>query len=123
TFEYLRGQHYLTKITGPNGYATRNEYDDEGRLVKTIDAAGKVIEFNRVISDRVETVKDRLGNSTTYIYDERGNILSSCNALGETTLRTYDHDDNVLTETNALGETTTRTYDPFRNTLTETNHL
>jgi RHS repeat-associated protein len=116
--------HYLRDIIDARGIrVARNEYDDDGRLVATIDADGNRVEFSRDIAGRVETVKDRRGNSTVYVYDERGRVLAETNvALGETITRSYDMSGNQLSETNAENETTSWTYDPRGNRLTETNH-
>jgi RHS repeat-associated protein len=126
TFGYtsVAHPHYLTEIVDPRGVrVARNEYDDEGRLVRTIDADGNVIAFEHALGTQTETVRDRNGNATLYVYDDEGRVLTETNALNETITRTYDADGNVLTETNALGQTTTSTYDPRGNRLTETNAL
>lgn len=116
--------HYLSEIIDPRGVrAIRNEYDDSGRLVATIDADGHRIEYTHDIAGRREQVRDRRGNLMTYVYDDEGRVLSESNALGETTLRTYDADGNTLSETNPLGQSTTSTYDVRGNRLTETNAL
>jgi len=124
TYGIARFPHYLSEITDARGVrAIRNEYDDDGRLVRTIDAGGNVIDYIRDIAGRREQVRDRRGNLTTYVYDDNGWVLSQTNALGETVLRTYDADGNTLTETNPLGQTIARTFDARGNMLTERNPL
>ncbi|MCB1555584.1 MAG: tandem-95 repeat protein [Xanthomonadales bacterium] len=114
--------HYLRDIVDPRGVrVSRNEYDDDGRLVATIDADGERIEYDHQIDGRAEVITDRRGFAMTYVYDEEGRVLSETNGAGETTLRTYDTDGNELTTTNALNETTARTFDGRFNLLTETN--
>ncbi len=126
TFDYAypRAPHYLTTITdGRNLPVARNEYDDNGRLIASIDANGQRIEFDHEIPARLERVRDRRGNLTTYSYDEQGRVLTETNALGATITRSYDDDGNVLTETDPLGRVRTMTYDSRGNALTETNDL
>lgn len=124
TYDLVAFPHYLTAIDDPgNVQVLRNEYDDDGRLVATIDAEGHRIEYDHDIDGRTETVRDRRGNPTTYVYDDHGRVLAETNALGETIRRSYDADGNVLTETDPLGHTTTYTYDARGNRLTETNPL
>lgn len=66
--------HDLQDIIDPRGVrATRNEYDDDGRLVATIDPEGRRIEFDHDIDARMEIVRDRLQNPTIYHYDDHGN--------------------------------------------------
>ncbi len=124
TYETVRLPHYLRDIIDPRGVrVSRNEYDDDGRLIATIDADGHRIEMHHDIDGRSESVRDRRGNTTVHLYDDRGRVLASTNALSETTHYTYDADDNVLTETDPLGHVTTYTYDAQGNRLTETNAL
>jgi len=125
-FGYLQGRyaHYLQDIFDPRGVrAARNEYDADGRLIGQIDADGKRIEFSLDTDTRTQTVKNRLGEVTTIVFDDNGRVLQETNALGETIRRTYDAQGNALTETNAEGETTTRVYDAVGNKLRETDHL
>ena len=116
--------HYLTEIADPRGVrAVRNEYDDDGRLVATIDADGHRIAYTHDIDGRTEQVRDRRGNLTQYVYDDNGWVLAETNALGETTQHTYDANGNELTRTDPLGHVTAWTYDVRGNALTETNAL
>jgi RHS repeat-associated protein len=123
-----RRAHFLTEIVDPLGRpGIRGEYDDQGRLVKMIDADGKEVQMTHDPANATETVIDQLGNSTTYIYDARGNVITEINAEGEVTKRTYDSRGNTLTETAVLEDgtelTTSFTYDDRRNRLTETDPL
>ncbi|MCK7592298.1 Ig-like domain-containing protein [Pseudomarimonas salicorniae] len=120
-FTYVDG-HYLEDIYDPRGVrVSRNEYDDDGRLIAVVDADGHRIEYTRDIDGRVEQVKDRNGHTTTYVYNERGDVLAETNAENETTLRTYDENGNTLTETDPLSNTRIWTYDALGNVLTETD--
>ncbi|WMS89223.1 putative Ig domain-containing protein [Pleionea litopenaei] len=120
-YTYL-ADHYLEElIDGQGRVVSRNEYDTDGRLIATYDAFGNKIEMIHNLADNVETVLDRNLNPTTYVFDDKGRVLSETNALNETTTRTYNEHGLMLSETNALNETTTWTYDDRANTLTETD--
>jgi RHS repeat-associated protein len=116
--------HYLDHVIDPSGNTgLRTEYDDQGRLLKAIDAAGKSIEVAYDPANLLQTVTDALGNPTTYEYDARGNIVTEVDALGGVTRRTYDANDNLLTLTDPLGHVWSYTYDGQRNVLTKTDPL
>ena len=54
--------HGLIEIRDPRGMRpVRNEYDDNGRLVATIDALGNRIQYAHDLAANRETVTDRLG--------------------------------------------------------------
>jgi YD repeat-containing protein len=142
TFSYI-ADHYLEEIHDPRGIrVARNEYDADGRLIAHIDAQGNRIEYTHDITGRTETVKDRNGYSSTFVYDNAGNVIAQTNAEGETTYHeyneyrletkridplgnetswTYDQQGNQLTETDALGRTTTSTYNRKGELLTQTD--
>ena len=101
----------------------RNEYDEDGRLIRITNANGRVIEFGHDLDTREEVITDIDGNSTVREYDEQGNVVRITDPLGHVTTATYDTYGNQLTTTNPLGETTARTYDIRNNQLTETNPL
>jgi RHS repeat-associated protein len=125
SFAYLpQAPHYLRDIIDPRGVrVSRNEYDDNGRLVATIDADNHRIEYTHNLDGRVETIRDRRGNASTYAYDSEGRVTAESNALGETTLHSYDANGNELTTTDPLNHVTRRTFDARGNLLTETNPL
>ena len=71
-------QHGLIEIRDASGNrAVRNEYDASGRLVATIDADGKRVEFAHNLGGQEELITDRLGNINRVLYDANGNVLSS----------------------------------------------
>jgi len=122
-FIYDSPQHpnYLTAIKDPRGITgIRNEYDENGRLTNSIDAAGKSISYIHDISGKKEIIVDRLGNANTFSYDAKGNVTNSVNALGHTNVFAYDANGNLLTHTDPLGNTTTNTYDVNGNLLSVT---
>ncbi len=115
---------YLTRILDPRGVpALRSEYDPDGRLIKQIDADGNETNFDRGIdtTGRFETITDRLGNPTTYYYDDRGNITTKFDALGAQTDYTYYPDtDRVRLEIDHYGNVKSMVYDERGNITVET---
>lgn len=124
-FEYNDTRaHYLDQIIDPLGRTgVRNEYDAQGRLVKMVDAAGNPVELAYDPANSTETVKDALGNPTTYEYDARGNVVTEIDALGGVTRRTFDENNNPLTQTDPEGNTYTYTYDSKGNLTAVTDPL
>jgi RHS repeat-associated protein len=98
-------------------------FDGAGHLLQSSDSLGHLIKFNNNLAANQQTITDRLGNPTTYTYDNDGNVVSEVDPLGNTITRTFDSNDNKLTETDALGKTTAYTYDSANNRLTQTDPL
>jgi RHS repeat-associated protein len=122
TFTY-DSRHNLLEILDPRGNrAVRSEYDDDGRLVATIDALGNRIEFENDVGNS-QVVRDRLGRVRVLEYDERGNVTSETHPDGTITTRTHDAKGNELTVTDPLGNTTTFTYDAANNRTSRTDAL
>lgn len=141
----VRYPHYLQDIFDPRGVrAIRNEYNDEGRLVATVDADGERTVYTHDIAGRVERIKNRRNFETTYVFDDNGWVLSETNALGEQTV--YEYDDfgnvtkkidplerptefrpdprgNVVWEKDAMGGITQRTFGSLNQQLTEIDAL
>jgi YD repeat-containing protein len=116
--------HGLIEIRDPRGVRPiRNEYDDAGRLVKTIDAYGKEITYTHDLGDNREVITDRLGNTTIHAYDDQGNVTQTADALGGVSNRSYDARGNTLSEQDPLGRSRSYTYDGQDNRLTETDPL
>ena len=115
TFAYTNTAfpHHLTGITDPRGVpALRTEYDDQGRMIRQIDADGQAVEFTHDLAANREIVRDRLGAVTVHEYDDRGNVVRTTDALGGVTRYEYDALDNQTAKIDALGNTNRFTYDP-----------
>ncbi len=116
--------HGLIDVYSPNGVkAARNEYDDNGRLLRTIDADGNKIEYEHNVGSRQEVVKDRLGRITVYEYNVNGYVERITDHLGNVESFTYDSKGNKLSETDKNGKTTFYTYDARGNMLSKTDPL
>ena len=124
TFEYNQAPHYLTDIIDPRGETpAKMVYDNDGRLIKSIDADGNEIDFNHDIAGRQEVVTNRRGHPTVYVYDDEGNVTSMTDPLGGVTSYTYDAEGNELTITDPNTNTTTMTYDANNNVTSEMDPL
>ncbi len=109
--------HYLEDIHNAYGIrAVRTEYDENGRMVKMIDASGREMLFDHDLEGRREVITNRLGFTRVMEYDPRGNVTLEINENGEKTTRTYDRD-LLRTEKNDLGHTTTYDYFSASNDL------
>jgi len=116
--------HYLSEIIDPRGEVpARMFYDEDGRLVRSVDADGNEILYDHDIEGRQEFVTDRRGFNTVFVYDDEGNVLTRTDALGGTMSYSYDVEGNELTVTDENGNTTTNTYDANNNILSETDPI
>jgi YD repeat-containing protein len=98
--DYDPQDHYITDIIDPRGLKPiRYEYDNDGRLVATVDAKGNRIEISHDTVDKIETVYDRTDSvdkkhPTLYMYNGRGNVIETQkfvdNEMYSTTKYTYD---------------------------------
>lgn len=128
--------------TDPAGNTSYNTYDASGRNTGNIDAEGKTktISYD---SDTISTItekdggvwtrtyspainapistSDPLGNTTSFTYDNNGNMLTKTDPGGHTTTYTYDNANNLLTETDPLNKTTSYTYNSLGQVLTRTD--
>lgn len=122
TTSFVYKKHYITEIYDSRGVMlSKNEYDNDGRLVKTTDPDGNEIVYDHDIDGREEAVTDRNGGVTRYIYDERGNILSQTDANGNTVKNTYDSNGNLASKIDALGNVTNYQYDALGHMLALTD--
>lgn len=118
------GSHYLTGIVDPLGrIPSRQEYDDDGRLVAVVDAAGHRTEINADPDTRTTTVTDRLGHTTVQQFDPEGYLVGQTFADGTSESYTVDGEGNRLTRTDGAGATWTATYDAHDNRTSVTDPL
>ncbi|WP_181408268.1 RHS repeat-associated core domain-containing protein [Schumannella sp. 10F1B-5-1] len=138
-------QHRMITLTRPGGGMTTNAYDGSDRVTSQIDPIGRRTSFayaasstttghpdgsftverysNAVIASITEAFGTPLQRTSTFTYDDSGNLLAATDPLGRKTSSTYDVGGNELTSTDPLGRTTTRTFDSEGNTLTVTDPL
>jgi RHS repeat-associated protein len=117
-------KHNLVSITDARGVQPlRNEYDDDGRLVRQLDAEGKETLYTHDVVGHREIITDRLGRQTTIVHDSYGSVLSQTDALGRVTAFTYDANHRKTSQTDPAGNTTSYTYDAAGNINTLTDPL
>ena len=102
-----------TEITDPNGRLTRLGYDVDGRLRRSVDAAGGATVY--AYSGRLlTTITDPNGNVTTYGYDAAKRLASTSFPDGGQETYTYWNDGLLKTKTDRRGTTVTYAYDAFK---------
>jgi RHS repeat-associated protein len=118
-----------TSQTDANGNVTRYEYNARGQVVKVVDALGNATIYTYGGSgcascgggtDKLTSLTDANGNSTSYHYDTLGRLLSETDALGNTTSYAYDSKGNLSARTDANGATIKYTYDGLGRLLKKT---
>lgn len=116
--------HYLDEAANSLGNRVFEvQYDQDGKHVGVVDALGNLAEQDFETEANRGVVRDVLGNATTLIYDDRGNVLREIDAAGNETLRTYADVQNPDLETeivNRNGNVSKRTYDERGNVLSVT---
>ncbi|MFF4172991.1 DNRLRE domain-containing protein [Streptomyces sp. NPDC001744] len=89
----------LKTVTDPKGvatatagdYTTTYEYDAYGQLTRATDANGNpTTNSGFTPTGYPATITDALGESTSYVYDERGRVTEVTDALGTKTTQAYD---------------------------------
>ncbi|WP_372345906.1 DNRLRE domain-containing protein [Streptomyces sp. KL116D] len=89
----------LKTVTDPKGvatstagdYTTSYEYDGYGELTKATDANGHAsVNSDFGPAGYPATITDALQKSTSFVYDERGQVREVTDALGKKTTQTYD---------------------------------
>lgn len=70
--------------------ATSYDYDDAGRLVGVVDAAGNEWTYGYDLRGRQVTASDPDKGTTTSTYDDAGQLVSVTDARGETLVNVYD---------------------------------
>ena len=80
-----------------------------------------MIVYSHNIDGREEVITDRNNNTTRYVYDEKGNVLTQTDAMGNTISNTYDENGRLASKTDAMGNVTHYTYDKFGNAGTVTD--
>ncbi len=142
TYTYDKNGNLISQVDRL-GNVTKNVYDGINRLVETRDAYDHVIkqlEYND--ADAQTASYDALHNKTAYLYDKnlrqvgtidaegntssmvydlRGNIIEKKDGKGNKTSYQYDGENHLTKVTDALGNNTAYTYDAAGNMLTQTD--
>jgi RHS repeat-associated protein len=130
TFDYnALGQ--ITAHRARDGGVTAAAYDPQGRIVSRTDPLGKTWTYaynppdstNDFAANLVDAVTDPRGQTTAFLYTERGQIARVLWPDGSTRSMAYDLFGNLVEETDELGRTRTATYDDFKRPVSVTDPL
>ncbi|RLF47927.1 MAG: hypothetical protein DRN20_05285, partial [Thermoplasmata archaeon] len=105
------------------GYSTRHYYDDDNRLVRTIDALGyeEIREYDA--NGNLIKIVDKNGNAVRYEYDELNRLICTTDALGNEEKRVYDAEGHLIKEIDKMGHETSYTYDALGRKIEERDAL
>lgn len=124
TFIDAAGQ--ATQVRDVLGNSTNFTYDSEGRKATETDSEGNLKRYaydengNTITETQQRLVGGVLTDqTTTYVYDELDQLISTIDALGNVTQTEYDAAGNETAQIDALGRRTTMSYDSY-NRLTGT---
>ena len=111
-FDSLTGLVF-THITDPNGKLTKLGYDEHGRLLKSIDAAGSATTY-AYTGAALTAITDANDNVTAYHYDPLKRLDRTTFPDGKLETYTYYADGLLKTKTDRMGQTITYEYDAYK---------
>jgi RHS repeat-associated protein len=130
----------LTEVVNSSGQAMRFQYDLAGRITQWTDRNGEWYRYiydarGRCVAnqgpdgfldgtfeyeDHITRFTDALGNTTTYLYNQRRRVVAQTDPLGNVITQEWDELDRLQARTDALGNTTRFRYDEAGNLVTTT---
>ncbi len=119
TYAYPAPGEYT--VTDADENMTAIFHDDQGNLGETIDPLGNITRNTYDANDNLIKTIAADGTTTTYAYDANGNMTSETDPLGYTISFTYNSLAEPLTFVNQAGYTTSYQYDANGNLLETTN--
>lgn len=127
---YLSGTDFRSNPLPSTDYYTASDADPNGnpllgRLKSVTDATGKTTAYAYDLKTNTTTITypaDASGSvgTSTLIYDNQGDLLTSTDPLGHTTTNAYDENRNLVSVTDPLGHTTSYGYDTNGNKVSTT---
>jgi len=108
------GDGNQTSLTNPDGKTTTWAYngDDQVSSVSYSDGTTPGVSYTYTPDGDVATMADGTGTST-YTYDQAGELLGYRNGAGATVAYSYDADGNIATLVYPNGQQVARSYDPL----------
>lgn len=96
-------------VDGAGATFVTNDYDDEGRVVTQANATGD--ERTVAYDDDTTVYTDALGNETTYVRNDLGQVTKTIDALGGESTTEFDDDFNPVAQVDAAGGEWVTEYD------------
>ncbi len=122
TYAYAGATSLLTSEQDPVGnFPVRNTYDlVTGRVVSQLDALGNQTIFTWDEVNLIATMTTPGGGVWFYDFDSNGRLVEEIDPEDHNTLYDWDADVNLVSTTNARGHETTMSYDARGNMLSKT---
>jgi RHS repeat-associated protein len=123
-YHNVKGRKAVTRVDGlcscSGSQSQRWTYDDQMNVISHQNALGQVATYAYDADGNEVTGTGVLGSST-FTYNQFGEVLTATDAMGGLTTNAYDVAGNLLSVTDGLNNTTTLTYDSRGELLTLTN--
>ncbi len=100
----------LVKTVAADGTTTTYTYDANGNMTSETDALGNKVQFTYNLLAEPLTFVNQQGDATSYQYDAAGNLLETMNPNGTNQHNVYNALGEVASSTDADGETITYAY-------------
>ena len=113
----------VDKATGDTVFKQSATYDGFNRLKTLVDAAGDTTTFTYDAAGNIASITDAKGNKNSLSYNAQNNLAGNENALSNSIKYTYDPMGNVLSVTDFNGNQTTYTYTPLNQLATITSPI
>ncbi len=119
SWKYLPTFSYVTEHTDELGVRSTYAYDTQGRVTRAVQAAGTPVEraieytytqFGQLESRTLKGATVAEDVTTSYAYDNYGNLTQTTDAEAQVTSATHDVMGNVLMRTDARSKTSVMTY-------------
>jgi YD repeat-containing protein len=110
-FAYQTAFHALTTYTNARSFQTLYGYDSSGHLISVKDALGDITSYDYLSNGLLQTVTTARGYTSTNVYDSYRRLINTIDTLNDKTTLTYDLNGNPQTTVDANGNTTTTVYD------------
>lgn len=91
----------LVSLKNALGDSSKLDYNSIDQVIKTIDYNGNEVDFSYTKRGQLSTVTDALGKDSM-VYDNRGNLIKTIDALGNTTVNEFDKLNRVIKTTDPL---------------------
>lgn len=111
----------VDKATGDTVFKQSATYDGFNRLKTLVDATGDTTTFTYDAAGNIATITDAKGNKNSLSYNAQNNLAGNENALSNSIKYTYDPMGNVESVTDFDGNKTTYTYTPLNQLATITS--